>query len=286
MPKLPSRLRPMPRRQRVRRIPLMKNRKRSHVIFRRKVGIKLRQKLARTHRLVDNRLRRQRTDIPRHISLRMRPLKLLPREIQPPFHRSRLACRAHRPPAPAGSAASCSSAISPSHSVQTGTSRQPSITKSCDSRQRSSSASARVSPAGRNNMPTPSNCFSSIARFAAAPAARAESPSSRLRHRCSCRLPPSRHDAPAGSAPSAPASECHARHRHQPTRQTRRRTNRDRSARQSVTAQLRRHRVAAQSVRVRRRQKPFHASLYVAPRANARLATPFLAKVFYPSVGT
>ena len=59
------------------------------------------------------------------------------------------------------------SAISPSHSVRTGTSRQPTPQNHATADSRSITASARVSSAGKNNIPTPSNCSSPIEDLAA-----------------------------------------------------------------------------------------------------------------------
>ncbi len=78
----PERLRAIPRRRNIRRVPLMKQRKRRHKSLVRQIRIKLRQQLRIAHRLVNDGGRRNRTDVP----IRAAPLKLLPRQIQPPVH--------------------------------------------------------------------------------------------------------------------------------------------------------------------------------------------------------
>ena len=49
----------------------------------------------------------KRTDVASHVALRVRPLKLLPREIEPPLHRLRLCPCPSQQPVPAESSASC-----------------------------------------------------------------------------------------------------------------------------------------------------------------------------------
>ena len=77
----------MPRRQRVGRVPLVEDRKRRHVLRRRQVRIELRQQPAQAHRLVHNRLRRERADVACHLVQLHCALKLLARQVQPALHR-------------------------------------------------------------------------------------------------------------------------------------------------------------------------------------------------------
>src|SRR3979490_3423478 len=91
MSELSAWLHTMPRGRSVCRISLMKDRERRHVIVRCQVREEARQKLPDTHCLVDDCLRRQRTDIAGHVTLCVGPFKLRPAKVQPPLHRLRLA---------------------------------------------------------------------------------------------------------------------------------------------------------------------------------------------------
>ncbi len=73
----------------VRRVPLVKHRKGSNVVLGGKVGIKLTQEVPSAHCLVNQDLRRKRTDITRHVSLFMQTFKLLTSQVQPALHRVR-----------------------------------------------------------------------------------------------------------------------------------------------------------------------------------------------------
>ena len=75
----PKRLRAIPRRRNIRRVALMKQCERRDESLVRKVRIELRQQPRRTHRLIDDGRRRQRTDV----TLRSAALELFARQIQP-----------------------------------------------------------------------------------------------------------------------------------------------------------------------------------------------------------
>ncbi len=81
MPQNPKRLRPVPRRRHIRRVALMKQRKRRHKPLVRQIRIKLRQQPRIAHRLINDRRRRQGTNIARCPAA----LELLARQIQPPI---------------------------------------------------------------------------------------------------------------------------------------------------------------------------------------------------------
>ena len=84
----PRRLRTIPRRCRIGRIALMKDGERRNKFRRLEVRIKLAHQRTRTHRLVHNRPRRERTDISVNLARFMHALKLLARQIKSALYRS------------------------------------------------------------------------------------------------------------------------------------------------------------------------------------------------------
>src|SRR6202789_3557899 len=87
MPQFAGGLSTMPRRRRVGRITLVKDRKVCDISGRCQIWIELRQKPAKAHRLVHHRGGRERTDISSHFTQIDAAFELLAREIEAAFHR-------------------------------------------------------------------------------------------------------------------------------------------------------------------------------------------------------
>ncbi len=155
----------MPGGKGVGRVTLVEDGEGSYELLRGEIGIKERQVVAGTHRLIDDRLGR-------HANRYSRRRRRARESAQTASAQGTGAAPSWMPrrgrrrsPAPDGSLAWCESAISPRYSVRTGTSRQQSTLKSCESRARSIRASARVSSCGMKTMPTPSSLPSGIESF-------------------------------------------------------------------------------------------------------------------------